>query len=181
MIPSVYAFTDASSDPWFAPAGLNRGALPTVVRPARRLSSGNRDSLYTGNVNPIATFPNTGNVVFGQKTLQKRPSALDRVNVRRLLITLKEFISQVADQLVFEQNTAATRNNFLNQVNPYLSTVQQQQGLYAYKVVMDDSNNTPDVIDRNELIGQIFIQPTRTAEFIILDFNVLPTGATFPS
>lgn len=181
MIPSVYAFTDASSDPWFAPAGLNRGALPTVVRPARRLSSGNRDDLYTGNVNPIATFPNTGNVVFGQKTLQKRPSALDRVNVRRLLITLKDFISQVADRLVFEQNTAATRNNFLNQVNPYLSTVQQQQGLYAYKVVMDDSNNTPDVIDRNELIGQIFIQPTRTAEFIILDFNVLPTGATFPS
>ena len=119
-------------------------------------------------------------VVFGQKTLQKRASALDRVNVRRLLIELKSYISQVGDNLVFEQNTIATRNNFLAQVNPYLESVQQRQGLYAFKVVMDESNNTADVIDRNELIGQIYIQPTRTAEYVILDFNVLPTGATFP-
>ena len=146
----------------------------------RKLTSGNRDTLYEANVNPIATFPGSGVVVFGQKTLQKRASALDRVNVRRLLIALKGYISQVSDNLVFEQNTNATRNNFLANVNPYLESVQQRQGLYAFKVVMDATNNTPDVIDRNELVGQIYLQPTKTAEFVILDFNVLPTGATFP-
>jgi len=180
-IPAVYAFTDSSSDPWFAPAGLIRGALGSVIRAERKLTSGNRDTLYEANVNPIATFPGSGVVVFGQKTLQKRASALDRVNVRRLLISLKSYISQVSDNLVFEQNTIATRNSFLAQVNPYLESVQQRQGLYAFKVVMDESNNTPDVIDRNELVGQIYLQPTKTAEFVILDFNVLPTGATFPS
>jgi phage tail sheath protein FI len=181
MIPGVYAFNDRAGEPWFAPAGLNRGGLSTVLRAERKLTNGNRNTLYTANVNPIATFPNTGVVVFGQKTLQKAASALDRVNVRRLLIELKSYISQVADNLVFEQNTIATRNNFLSQVNPFLESVQQRQGLYAFKVVMDDSNNTPDVIDRNELIGQIYIQPTKTAEFIYLDFNILPTGATFPA
>ena len=181
FIPGVYAFTDASSDPWFAPAGITRGGMGQVVRAERKLTSTNRDTLYEANVNPIATFPSQGVVVFGQKTLQKAASALDRVNVRRLLITLKSFISQIADNLVFEQNTIATRQNFLTQVNPYLESVQQRQGLFAFKVVMDEQNNTPDVIDRNELVGQIFLQPTRTAEFILLDFNVLPTGATFPS
>ena len=180
-IPAVYAFTDASSDPWFAPAGLVRGALGSVIRAERKLTSGNRDTLYEANVNPIATFPGSGVVVFGQKTLQKRASALDRVNVRRLLISLKSYIVQVSDNLVFEQNTNSTRNNFLAQVNPYLESVQQRQGLYAFKVVMDATNNTADVIDRNELVGQIYLQPTKTAEFILLDFNVLPTGATFPS
>jgi hypothetical protein len=180
MIPGVYAFTDRSSDAWFAPAGLTRGALGNVTKAERKLTTTNRDSLYEANINPIATFPGSGVVVFGQKTLQKRASALDRVNVRRLLIQLKSFISQVADNLVFEQNTIATRNIFLGQVNPYLESVQQRQGLYAFKVVMDDTNNTPDVIDRNQLVGQIYIQPTRTAEFIMLDFNVLPTGAVFP-
>ena len=181
FIPGVYAFTDASSDPWFAPAGITRGGMGQVVRAERKLTSTNRDTLYEANVNPIATFPQQGVVVFGQKTLQKAASALDRVNVRRLLITLKEYISQIADNLVFEANTIATRQNFLTQVNPYLESVQQRQGLYAFKVVMDEQNNTPDVIDRNELVGQIFLQPTRTAEFILLDFNVLPTGATFPA
>ena len=181
MIPGVYAFNDRSGEAWFAPAGLSRGGLSTVLRAERNLTNGNRNTLYQANVNPIATFPNVGVVVFGQKTLQKRASALDRINVRRLLIELKSYISQVADNLVFEQNTIATRNNFLSQVNPYLESVQQRQGLYAFKVVMDDSNNTPDVIDRNELVGQIYIQPTKTAEFIYLDFNVMPTGATFPS
>jgi phage tail sheath protein FI len=180
MIPGVYAFTDRSSDAWFAPAGLTRGALGNVTKAERKLTTTNRDELYEANINPIATFPGNGVVVFGQKTLQKRASALDRVNVRRLLIQLKSFISQVADNLVFEQNTIATRNIFLGQVNPYLESVQQRQGLYAFKVVMDDTNNTPDVIDRNQLVGQIYIQPTRTAEFIMLDFNVLPTGAVFP-
>jgi phage tail sheath protein FI len=179
MIPGVYAFNDRAGEAWFAPAGLNRGGLSTVLRAERNLTNGNRDTLYGANVNPIATFPNTGVVVFGQKTLQKKASALDRVNVRRLLIALKNYISQIGDNLVFEQNTTATRNNFLAQVNPYMESVQQRQGLYAFKVVMDDTNNTPDVIDRNQLIGQIYIQPTRTAEFIYLDFNIQPTGATF--
>ena len=180
MIPGVYSFTDASSEPWFAPAGITRGGLGQVVRAERKLTAGNRDALYEANINPIATFPQSGVVVFGQKTLQKKSSALDRINVRRLLINLKSFIGQISDNLVFEQNTTATRNNFLTQVNPFLESVQQRQGLFAFKVVMDDTNNTPDTIDRNELVGQIFLQPTRTAEFIILDFNVLPTGATFP-
>jgi hypothetical protein len=180
MIPAVYAFNDSVSEPWFAPAGINRGGLDTVVRAERKLSQTNRNDLYVGNVNPIATFPGTGVVVYGQKTLQKKSSALDRVNVRRLLIALKSYISQVANNLVFEQNTIATRNQFLSQVNPYLESVQQRQGLFAFRVIMDDSNNTPDVIDRNQLIGQIYLQPTKTAEFIYLDFNILPTGATFP-
>ena len=181
MIPGVYAFNDNAAEPWFAPAGINRGGLDTVVRPERKLTRANRDTLYEANVNPIANFPANGTVVFGQKTLQKKASALDRVNVRRLLIALKSYIGQVANNLVFEQNSAATRNSFLAQVNPYMESVQQRQGVYAFKVVMDDSNNTPDVIDRNQLVGQIFLQPTRTAEFIILDFNVLPTGAEFPA
>ena len=181
MLPGVYAFTDASSDPWFAPAGITRGGLGQVIRAERKLTASNRDVLYEANVNPIATFPGSGVTVFGQKTLQKRASALDRVNVRRLLIALKGFIGQVAEGLVFEQNTAATRNNFLSQVNPYLESVQQRQGLFAFKVVMDETNNSADVVDRNELVGQIFLQPTRTAEFIVLDFNVLPTGAVFPA
>ena len=130
-------------------------------------------------VNPIAKFQQ-GIAVFGQKTLQARPSALDRVNVRRLLINLKKFIASTSRFLVFEQNTSATRARFLNTVNPYLESVQQRSGLSAFRVVMDDSNNTPDVIDRNQLVGQIFVQPTRTAEFIVLDFVVLPTGASFP-
>jgi hypothetical protein len=181
LIPAVYAFNDNVSEPWFAPAGINRGGLDTVVRAERKLTQSQRNTLYTGNVNPIATFPGTGVVVYGQKTLQKKASALDRVNVRRLLIALKSYISQVANNLVFEQNTIATRNQFLSQVNPYLESVQQRQGLYAFRVIMDDSNNTPDVIDRNQMIGQIYLQPTKTAEFIYLDFNILPTGATFPS
>ena len=181
LIPGVYAYNDRVGEAWFAPAGLNRGGLATVVRPERKLSQSDRDTLYQGKVNPIASFPGSGVVVFGQKTLQTKASALDRVNVRRLLIQLKSFISQVADNLVFEQNTIATRNAFLSQVNPYLESVQQRQGLYAFKVIMDASNNTADVIDRNQLIGQIYLQPTKTAEFIYLDFNVLPTGATFPA
>ena len=181
MIPAVYAFNDSVSEPWFAPAGINRGGLDTVVRAERKLTQDQRNTLYTNNVNPIATFPGTGVVVYGQKTLQKKASALDRVNVRRLLIALKSYISQVANNLVFEQNTIATRNQFLSQVNPYLESVQQRQGLYAFRVIMDDSNNTPDVIDRNQMIGQIYLQPTKTAEFIYLDFNILPTGATFPA
>ena len=179
LIPGVYAFNDNSSEAWFAPAGTNRGVMNNVIRTERYLTQGNRDTLYQANVNPLATFPNSGVTVFGQKTLQKKASALDRVNVRRLLIELKNYISQVADTFVFEQNTAATRNNFLLQVNPYLASVQQRNGLYGFRVVMDESNNTPTTIDNNQLIGAIYLQPTKTAEFIVLNFNILPTGASF--
>jgi len=123
LIPGVYAYNDRAGEPWFAPAGINRGGLGVVNQAERKLTNTNRDTLYTGKVNPIATFPGQGIVVFGQKTLQTKASALDRVNVRRLLITLKNYISQIADTLVFEQNTAATRNTFLSQVNPYLESV----------------------------------------------------------
>ena len=179
VIPGIYAFTDNSSAPWFAPAGLVRGGVTGVIQAEKRLTRAHRDTLYNGKVNPIATFPGTGIAVFGQKTLQTQASALDRVNVRRLLIELKKFLGDQARNLVFEQNTIATRNSFLAAVNPYLDSVVQRQGLYAYRVVMDDTNNTPDVVDRNQLVGQIFIQPAKTAEFIVLDFVVEPTGATF--
>ena len=180
LIPGVYAHNDRVAAPWFAPAGINRGGLSTVLKAKVKLTQGNRDELYENNINPIATFPKTGVSVFGQKTLQKGASALDRINVRRLLIELKAYISQIADTLVFEQNTITTRNNFLSRVNPYLEAIQQKQGLYAFRVIMDETINTPDVIDRNQLIGQIYVQPARTAEFIALDFILQPTGATFP-
>ena len=179
VMGGVYAFTDRVGAEWFAPAGLLRGGIPSVVMAERKLSQTDRDTLYGGKVNPLATFPGSGVVAYGQKTLQTKASALDRVNVRRLLINLKNFIGGQANNLVFEQNTIATRNRFLATVNPYLETVVQRQGLYAYRVLMDDTNNTADVIDRNQLVGQIYIQPTKTAEFIVLDFVVQPTGATF--
>ncbi len=177
----VLAFNDKISASWFAPAGMTRGGISGVIQAERKLSPTDRDSLYSGKVNPIASFPGQGIVAYGQKTLQTKASALDRINVRRLLIELKGYIGQVAKTLVFEQNTLVTRNKFLSSVTPYLESVQQRQGLYAFKVIMDDSNNTPDVIDRNQLVGQIFLQPAKTAEFIILDFNVMPTSTTFSS
>jgi len=179
VLGGVFAFNDRVGAEWFAPAGLLRGGIPSVVMAERKLSQSDRDTLYLGKVNPIATFPGSGVVAYGQKTLQTKASALDRVNVRRLLINLKNFIGDQANTLVFEQNTIATRNRFLAAVTPYLETVVQRQGLYAYRVLMDDTNNTADVIDRNQLVGQIFIQPAKTAEFIVLDFVVQPTGATF--
>jgi uncharacterized protein len=179
VIPGVFAFTDNLTAPWFAPAGLIRGGIPGVIQAERKLSKGNRDSLYEGKVNPIATFPGAGIAVFGQKTLQTKASALDRVNVRRLLIELKKFFSDQARNLVFEQNTINTRNRFLSIVTPYMESVVQRQGLFAFRIIMDETNNSNDVIDRNQLVGQIFIQPAKTAEFIILDFTVEPTGATF--
>ena len=180
VLPGVIAFNDAVGAEWYAPAGLNRGGLPNVIEVKTRLTHDERDSLYEGRINPIATFPGQGATVFGQKTLQARPSALDRINVRRLLIAVKKYIASSTRYLVFEQNTAATRNRFLSIVNPYLESIQQRNGLYAFKVVMDDTNNTPDVIDRNIMVGEIYLQPTKTAEFIVLDFNILPTGAAFP-
>ncbi len=180
VLPGVIAFNDQVAAEWFAPAGLNRGGLTSVIEAKTRLTRVERDALYEGRLNPIATFPGQGVTVFGQKTLQAKPSALDRINVRRLLIAVKKFIASSTRYLVFENNTAATRNRFLSIVNPYLESIQQRLGLYALKVKMDETNNTPDVIDRNIMVGEIFLQPAKTAEFIVLDFNVLPTGAAFP-
>ena len=179
IVPAAYEYNDRVAAEWFAPAGLNRGALSTVLQPERKLTSSDRDRLYQAAINPIATFPGVGTVIYGQKTLQQKASALDRVNVRRLLIALKSYIGQIGESIVFEPNTQVTRNKFISQVNPYLESVQQRQGLYSFQVVMDDTNNTPDVIDRNQLVGSIYLQPTKTAEFIQLDFNILPTGTTF--
>ena len=180
VLGGIYAFNDKVAHPWFAPAGLNRGGIDVAIQAERKLTQADRDTLYDSNVNPIATFPGQGVTVFGQKTLQKKASALDRVNVRRLLIRVKKFIASSSRFLVFEQNTQATRRRFLSIVNPFLEQVQSQSGLNAFRVVMDETNNTPDTIDRNQLVGQLFLQPTRTAEFIVLDFTIQPTGASFP-
>jgi hypothetical protein len=179
LLPAVYAQNDRLAAEWFAPAGLNRGGIIGAVSVLNRLTHSERDTLYENKVNPIAAFPGQGIVAFGQKTLQDKASALDRINVRRLLINLKKFVASTSRFLVFEQNTSTTRARFLNTVNPYLEAIQQRQGLYAFRVVMDETNNTPDVIDRNILAGQIFLQPAKTAEFIVIDFNILPTGASF--
>jgi hypothetical protein len=178
-MPGIHASNDAVAAEWFAPAGLNRGGIVGAISVLNRLTHAERDELYEGKINPIAQFPGEGIVAFGQKTLQDKASALDRINVRRLMIKVKKYIASTSRYLVFEQNTSTTRGKFLNTVNPYLEGIQQRQGLYAFRVVMDESNNTPDVIDRNILAGQIFLQPTKTAEFIVLDFNILPTGASF--
>jgi hypothetical protein len=179
LMPAVFASNDAIGAEWFAPAGLNRGGIVGAVSVLNRLTHSERDTLYENKVNPIASFPGQGIVAFGQKTLQDRASALDRINVRRLLITVKKFVASTSRFLVFEQNTAQTRGRFINTVQPYLEGIQQRQGLFAFKVVMDETNNTPDVVDRNILAGQIFLQPAKTAEFIVIDFNILPTGASF--
>jgi len=181
VIPSVYAANDKVAAEWFAPAGLNRGGISIATQVTDRTTHTERDDLYEGKVNPIAAFPGAGIVVWGQKTLQDKASALDRVSVRRLLINLKKFIASTSKYLVFEQNTASTRNKFLSIVNPYLESVQQRSGLYAFFVKMDEENNTPDIIDQNTLYGQIYLKPTKTAEFIVLDFNILATGAAFPN
>jgi len=179
VVPQVIAFSDSVSYEWFAPAGLNRGGIGSAVDVEYKLSKSKRDTLYQANINPIATFPNQGICIWGQKTLQSTSSALDRINVRRLLIALKKFIASSSRYLTFDNNTDETRQKFISVVTPYLQSVQQRQGIYAFRVVMDETNNTPDVIDRNILYGQIYIQPARAAEFIVLDFNILPTGASF--
>lgn len=180
LIPGVYANNDKIAAPWFAPAGINRGGLNNVLRAKYKLSESNKTDLYDNNINPLATLPKKGVVCFGNKTLQKGASALDRVNVRRLLIELKSYIGQLADNIVFENNTLNTRNSFISQVTPYLENIQQREGLYAFQVIMDETNNGPDIIDRNQLIGQIYIQPSRSVEYVSLDFILMPTGADFP-
>lgn len=180
VVPAAIAFNDKVGFEWNAPAGLNRGGLPNVVALKDQLTRKELNTVYDdGRINPIIKFPGQGPVIWGQKTLQGKPSALDRIGVRRLLISAKKFIASSTRYLVFEQNTATTRNRFLNIVNPYFENVQQKQGLTNFFVKMDEENNTPDIIDRNILYGQIYLQPSKTAEFIILDFNIQPGSATF--
>jgi len=180
MVVRAIAFTDNISAPWFAPAGLNRGlAGAGIVRADIKLDTNDRDTLYQGRINPIATFVQQGISIWGQKTLQNRQSALDRINVRRLLLQVRRLIAAASLTLVFEQNDQTLRDQFLAKVEPILLQIQNQRGLTAFKVIMDDSNNTDDTIDRNILVGKIQLKPTRTAEFIDLTFQVLPTGARF--
>ena len=179
LLPATYASSDRIAAEWFAPAGLNRGGIKGAVSVLNKLTQTDRDNLYEDKVNPICQFPGQGIVAFGQKTLQARPSALDRINVRRLLLKVRKYVASTSRYLIFEQNTPTTRNKFIGVVNPYLENIQQKQGLYAFKVIMDESNNTPDSIDRNFLNGSIYLQPAKTAEFIQIDFNILPTGAKF--
>ena len=180
VVPAVYSFNDLVKHPWYAPAGLNRGGLDTAIQTERLMTQNDRDNLYKKSVNPIASFPHSGVVVWGQKTLQKKQSALDRINVRRLLIDAKRFVAQTVKYLIFEQNTVETRARFIELTEPYFRRVKNQQGLYDFRIIIDETNNTPDVIDRNEMRAQIYLKPAKTAEFIIVDFIVLPTGALFP-
>ena len=180
------ASSQSKSEVWFAPAGFTRGGLSQgaaglpVVNVRERLTSKDRDKLYEANINPIAQFPAEGIVIFGQKTLQVTPSALDRINVRRLLIFLKRQISRIAATLLFDQNVQSTWNRFKGRVGPLLQGVKAGLGLQDYRLILDETTTTPDLIDRNILYGQLLLQPTRTAEFIVLDFVVQPTGAAFP-
>lgn len=172
------AFTDNISFPWFAPAGLNRGV--TNARKSQfKLSLQARDILYEGRINPMADFADSGTAIFGQKTLQVRESALDRINVRRLLLQIKVLISNIAVRLLFEQNDQATIDQFLNKANPILDSIKRERGLTDFRITMDNTNNTPETRDRNELYGKIFLKPTRAVEFIGITFTITPSGASF--
>jgi len=172
-------YNDTVSYPWFAPAGFNRGALDNVRNTVVRLTAGDRDELYDARINPIANFPSGGFVIFGQKTLQLAKSALDRVNVRRMLLEVKRLVVQVADRLLFEPNTPATRAKFTSQVAPILALVQSQAGIEKFAVVMDDTNNTAEDIESNRLNGRIVVVPTRSIEFIAIDFIITNSGVLF--
>ena len=178
-VMGAYAFNDRVAQPWFAPAGFNRGGLDEVLEVRRRLTQGQRDDLYTNNVNPIATFPGQGIVIFGQKTLQVKQSVLDRVNVRRMMIEVRKTIAGFSRLFIFEPNSVATRERLLTQVNDYLSSVQAANGVNEFRAVLDETTTTPDLIDRNIIKGKIFLKPTTAAEIVIFDFTVTPNGAAF--
>ena len=179
------AYSEAVRDVWFAPAGFTRGGLSRgtsglqVVGVKHHLSSAERDRLYERNINPIASFPAEGVVVFGQKTLQMTPSALDRINVRRLLIRLKRDVSRIASTILFEQNVLDTWTKFVSQVTTLLNDVKGGQGLEDFKVVLDETTTTPELVDRNILYAKIFLKPARAIEFIALDFIITDSGASF--
>lgn len=181
----VFATTEKKDELWFAPAGFNRGGLSNgdaglpVVGTSQRLTSKERDNLYEANINPIANFPNEGIVVFGQKTLQVTPSALDRINVRRLMNYVKKEISRMATDVLFEPNVEATWNGFVSRVKPFLNTVKNRFGLSDFKVVLDETTTTPELIDRNIVYAKIFLKPTKAIEYIAIDFNITNSGASF--
>jgi hypothetical protein len=188
--PSVVAlgamsYGQSTQELWFAPAGFTRGGLTEgrggvpVLGVTHRLSSKERDTLYEANINPIAQFPAEGIVIFGQKTLQVTPSALDRINVRRMMIFVKREISRIAARLLFDQNVETTWNRFLGQVNPFLASVKSRLGLTDYRVILDESTTTPDLIDRNIMYAKIFLKPARAIEFIAIDFTITDSGASF--
>ena len=181
----TFSSTQRNAELWFAPAGFNRGGLSegssglNVVNVRQRLTSVDRDRLYGANINPIAKFPSEGIVVFGQKTLQVTPSALDRINVRRLLIFLKKRISRIAAGILFEPNVQTTWDRFVGRVNPLLESVKARFGLTDFKVVLDSSTTTDDLIDQNILYAKVFLKPTKAIEFIALDFVITNSGASF--
>ena len=188
--PSVIAMgaisrSEASSFLWFAPAGFNRGGLSNgeagypVTNTVEKLTSKERDKLYAANVNPIASFPSEGIVIFGQKTLQLKQSALDRINVRRLLIFVKKEISRMANSILFDPNVRVTWNRFISKVDPFLRGIKSNFGLVDFKVVLDETTTTPDLIDRNVLYAKVFLKPTKAIEFIAIDFLVTGQGASF--
>lgn len=173
------AYNDKVSFPWYAPAGFNRGGMDFVTNVESRLTSGDRDTLYDARINPIAVFPNTGFVIFGQKTLQFTKSALDRVNVRRLMLEIKRQVVSVADKFLFEPNDSATRARFVNQITPLLGLIQLQAGIEQFKVICDSSNNSSLDAEQNRMNGRIVVVPTRAVEFISIDFIVTNSGVTF--
>jgi hypothetical protein len=181
----TFASTQARSELWFAPAGFTRGGLTEgsaglpVLGVSQRLSSKDRDDLYENNINPIAQFPAEGIVIFGQKTLQVTPSALDRINVRRLMVFLKKQISIIASRLIFDQNVQATWNRFRGQVEPFLEGVKARLGLVDFRVILDDTTTTPELIDRNIMYAKIFLKPARSLVFIAIDFVITNSGASF--
>lgn len=177
-VVKAMAYTDNVQFPWFAPAGLTRG-VTGARKSQHKLSQEARDILYKGRINPIADFADVGTAIFGQKTLQKRESALDRINVRRLLLQIKVLISNIAIRLVFEQNDQATIDEFLTKANPILDTIKRERGLTDFRIKMDNTNNTPETTDRNELYGEIFLKPTRAVEYIGITFTITPSGAAF--
>jgi hypothetical protein len=177
-VVKAMAYTDNTKFPWFAPAGLQRGV--TDARKSKyKLSLEARDTLYAARINPMADFADAGTAIFGQKTLQKKESALDRINVRRLLLQIKVLIANIAIRLVFEQNDQATIDQFLQKATPILDNIKRERGLTEFRIKMDDSNNTPETRDRNELYGEIFLKPTRAVEFIGITFTITPSGASF--
>ena len=179
------ASSERASEIWFAPAGFNRGGLSDgaagipVVGVSERLRSKDRDLLYEARINPIASFPSTGIVLFGQKTLQERPSALDRINVRRLVIFLKKQISILSTQVLFEQNVQETWNRFKGLVEPLLVGTKSRFGITDYRLILDETTTTPDLVDQNVLYAKIMIKPAKAIEFIAIDFVVASSGASF--
>jgi phage tail sheath protein FI len=171
--------TDTERDPWFSPAGFNRGQIRNIVKLAFNPSKTQRDELYRNSINPVASFPGEGTVLFGDKTLQSKPSSFDRINVRRLFIVLEKAIARAARASLFEFNDEFTRSSFVNLVEPFLREVQGRRGIFDFRVVCDATNNTPEVIDRNEFVGDIYVKPTRSINFIQLNFVAVRTGVAF--